>query len=61
MIGNPPMRAGQLAGISLDNERLVENLYNAIGFNPEGVPCQDVLEFVGGLEPVIADLYPPKE
>ena len=60
MVGNPPMKAGPLKDITLDNERLVDNLYNVLGFDTEGVPCRDVLDFVGGLEPVINDLYPPE-
>ncbi|BAF60590.1 aldehyde:ferredoxin oxidoreductase [Pelotomaculum thermopropionicum SI] len=61
MIGKPPMKAGPLKGITLDEVRLGDNLYNALGYNVDGVPSLDMLELVGGLECVIKDLYPSKK
>ncbi|MDR1605275.1 MAG: hypothetical protein LBS10_10925 [Gracilibacteraceae bacterium] len=56
-VGEFVFESGPLKGIKVDYERLGDNLYNAIGYDAEGVPRRDMLEFVGGMEHVIRDLY----
>lgn len=51
---------GPLAGIDIDSELLAENFFNAIGWNLECMPSRDSLVMIGGLDHVIADLYPPE-
>ena len=55
---NPP-DDGPLAGIRVNHELLADNLFNAIGWDMDCVPLKEALEALGGLEHVIADLYPP--
>jgi len=54
---NPP-NDGPLADIHVDHELLADNLFNAIGWDVDGVPHKESLEALGGLEQVIADIYP---
>ncbi|MCL1829464.1 MAG: hypothetical protein FWG32_08250 [Oscillospiraceae bacterium] len=61
MAGRPPLKGGPTAGVTLDEERLGDNFYNAIGYYQNGVPYLDMLQFTGGLDCVIRDLYPPEE
>ena len=59
MCGRPPLKGGPTAGVTLDEERLGDNFYNALGFYQDGTPYLDMLQITGGLECVIRDLYPP--
>ena len=59
MCGRPPLNGGPTAGITLDEERLGDNFYNALGYYQDGTPYLDMLQLTGGLECVIKDLYPP--
>jgi len=61
MAGRPPLKGGPTKGITLDEERLGDNFYNAIGYYQDGTPYLDMLQITGGLECVINDLYPPEE
>ncbi|NLM20408.1 MAG: hypothetical protein GX207_01485 [Peptococcaceae bacterium] len=61
MAGRPPLKGGPTKGITLDEVRLGDNFYNAIGYYQDGTPYLDMLEITGGLECVINDLYPPEE
>jgi len=54
MAGRPPLKGGPTAGMTLDEVRLGDNFYNAL----DGTPYLDMLQFAGGLECVIRDLYP---
>jgi aldehyde:ferredoxin oxidoreductase len=57
IVGKPPLKDGPLAGVTLDNEKLGDNFFEALGWNvAEGVPGREWLEKVGGLEKVIADM-----
>lgn len=57
-VGKPPLEAGPLKGITVDNEKLGDNFYGYLGWDIEtAVPPRDFLEKLGGLECVIADLY----
>ena len=58
MCGRPPLEGGPIAGITLDEERLGDNFYNALGYYQDGTPYLDMLQLTGGLECVIKDLYP---
>ena len=61
MVGKPPLKSGPTAGVTLDEVRLGDNFYNALGYYQDGVPYLDMLQLTGGLECVIKDLYPPEE
>ena len=59
MIGKPPMVEGPNEGITVDNELLADNLFNLLDWNlADAVPSLEALRSLGGLEKVIADLYP---
>jgi aldehyde:ferredoxin oxidoreductase len=55
---DPPFD-GPLAGIDVNHELLADNFFNAMGWDMDTVPIPQVLKNLGGLEKVIADLYPP--
>jgi aldehyde:ferredoxin oxidoreductase len=56
--GHPPFQTGPLAGVSLDMGPAVREHFESMGWDAEtGRPNRDVLERLGGLEEVIADLY----
>jgi aldehyde:ferredoxin oxidoreductase len=58
MSGNPPLERGPLAGASLDMDTLVIEYMKGRDWDPEtGWPSRELLESLGGLEDVIADLY----
>ena len=58
IIGKPPMQDGPNEGVTIDNELLADNFFNAIGWDAEtGVPTREALGQLGGLEHVIVDLY----
>ena len=57
MLGIPPLKEGPLAGISVDVEKMADNFYDRMGCDRDGVPSREALEKLGGLEPVIKDLY----
>ena len=60
-VGKPPLSGGPLKGITVDNEKLGDNFFEAMGWDVgTGVPTLEFLEKVGGLEAVIRDLYPDK-
>jgi len=59
IIGKPPLQAGPTAGVTVDVEQLGDNFFKAFGWDIEtGVPTRETLERLGGLEFLIADLYP---
>jgi len=60
LYGIPPLESGPYAGITWDGERLVDNFYNTIGCDVNGVPYKAMLEMIGGLDDVIEDLYASK-
>lgn len=56
--GHPPLPSGPLAGISLDMERAASDYFTSRDWDPKtGRPSRELLEELGGLEEVIADLY----
>ena len=57
-VGKPAQEAGPLAGITIDNERLGDNFFAAMGWDREtGKPSRRMLELMGGMDDVIEDLY----
>ena len=58
-VGKPPLKAGPLKDVTVDNEKLGDNFYDYLGWDIESaVPPKEFLEGLGGLDVVIADLYP---
>jgi len=58
VVGNPPFQSGPLAGVTLDMDTAVIEYFQSIDWNPEtGKPSRELLERLGGLDEVIADLY----
>jgi len=58
-VGKPPINAGPLNGITVDNEKLADNFFSYLGWDLETtVPPRGFLEEQGGLECVIDILYP---
>ena len=58
-VGKPPLQAGPLKDITVDNEKLADNFYGYLGWDIEtSVPPRSFLEEIGGLECVIENLYP---
>lgn len=56
-IGNPPLTAGPLANVTVDNDRLADNFFAYVGWDRvTGVPSLDALEKLG-LEEVARDFY----
>ena len=57
-VGKPPLKAGPLKDVTVDNEKLADNFYGFLGWDIEtAVPPRSFLEELGGLECVIEDLY----
>jgi aldehyde:ferredoxin oxidoreductase len=59
MSGRPPLAGGPTKGVTLDETRLGDNFYNALGYYQDGTPYLDMLQLTGGLDCVIRELYPP--
>jgi len=58
-VGKPPLQAGPLKGITVDNEKLADNFFGFLGWDLEtAIPPRCFLEELGGLECVIDMLYP---
>ena len=59
LIGKPAITAGANKGTVVDNEKLGDLFFERIGCDVEtGIPKKGTLEAIGGLEDVIAFLYP---
>jgi aldehyde:ferredoxin oxidoreductase len=57
IVGKPPLSSGPLSGVTIDNEKLGDNFFEALGWDvATGVPSKDALEKLGGLENVRRDL-----
>ena len=61
MYESDPPFDGPLAGNKIDHERLADNFFNAIGWTADAVPTKESLLMIGGMDDVIADLYPPAQ
>jgi len=58
IVGKPPQEAGPVAGVTVDNDRLADNFFAAMGWDREtGKPSRRMLELMGGMDDVIEDLY----
>ena len=58
LVGDPPPVDGPFAGLSVDNERQCDNLYNLLGYNADGMPRLESLTLMQGMEHVIKEFYP---
>lgn len=58
LIGEPPLPDGDNANHTVDITRAVDNFYNAIGFYQDGMPREDMLKMVGGMDMVYDEFYP---
>ncbi|HVI40029.1 MAG TPA: aldehyde ferredoxin oxidoreductase family protein [Anaerovoracaceae bacterium] len=57
-IGKPPLTAGPLKGIIVDDDLLARNFFETVGWDMEtGKPYLETLQKLGHLEEVIEDLY----
>jgi aldehyde:ferredoxin oxidoreductase len=56
--GLPPLEAGPLEGVTIDDDLLANNFFETFGFDQDSVPLQETLDQVGGLDAVKRDLYP---
>ena len=57
-VGKPAQEAGPLAGVTVDEERLADNFFAAMGWDREsGKPSRRMLELMGGMDDVVQDLY----
>jgi aldehyde:ferredoxin oxidoreductase len=57
-VGEPPLEAGPLSGITIDHVKLGGNFFAAMGWDLEtGRPSREALEAMGGMEDVARDLY----
>jgi aldehyde:ferredoxin oxidoreductase len=57
-VGKPPLSEGPLKDVEIDNILLGENFFKELGWDPQtGIPSLEALKKLGGLEPVIKDLY----
>ncbi|WP_162523581.1 aldehyde ferredoxin oxidoreductase C-terminal domain-containing protein [Calorimonas adulescens] len=57
-VGKPPLEKGPTANCTVDNEKLGDNFFAAVGWDrTTGKPYREVLERLGGMDDVIADLY----
>jgi aldehyde:ferredoxin oxidoreductase len=58
VVGKPPQEVGPLTGVTVDNGRLADNFFAAMGWDREtGKPSRRMLELMGGMDDVIEDLY----
>ncbi len=61
MRGEPPLETGPLEGVTIDVETMADKFFECMGIDVEtGIPLKETLEELGGLEEVIADLYPER-
>lgn len=57
-VGKPALTEGPLAGVTVDNELLGKNFFEALDYDYEtGKPSIEMMQKLGGLEEVIEDLY----
>jgi len=57
-VGKPPLTAGPLQGVTVDEELLGKNFFESAGIDFEtGKPSLELLQKLGGLDEVIADMY----
>ena len=58
-IGKPAMEEGPLKGVIVDNEKLADNFFGALGWDVKtAVPPLSTLQKIGGMDCVIDFLYP---
>ena len=58
ILGKPPMKEGPHEGITIDNEKLADNFFGALGWDLDTlIPSKASLEELGGLDKVIDELH----
>ncbi len=58
LVGKPAQEAGPLAGVTIDEDRLADNFFAAMGWDREsGKPSKRMLELMGGMDDVAQDLH----
>ena len=58
-VGDPPLTAGPLKGVTVDHGRLGSDFSEAMGWDKKTlIPTRESLENLGGMEAVIRTLYP---
>ena len=58
IVGKPAQEVGPLAGVTVDEDRLADNFFAAMGWDREsGKPSKRMLELMGGMDDVVQDLY----
>jgi aldehyde:ferredoxin oxidoreductase len=56
-VGEPPLSAGPLKGVTVDHRSLADDFFESIGWHKETlVPTRQSLQEVGGMDDVIRDL-----
>jgi aldehyde:ferredoxin oxidoreductase len=61
-VGKPPLSAGPLKGITVDDDLLGKNFFETAGIDYEtGIPSLEILQSLGHLDEVIDDLYKEAE
>ncbi len=57
MLKSLNIKNGPCANVDIDIERLVNNYYDGLGMDMDGVPRLTMLQLVGGMDKVIDDIY----
>ncbi len=57
IVGDPPLQAGALKGITVNHDNQIREYLHYIGWTEDGVPRKETLISLG-LDFVIPDLYP---
>jgi aldehyde:ferredoxin oxidoreductase len=58
IVGKPAQEAGPLVGVTIDEDRLGDNFFAAMGWHREtGIPSRRMLELMGGMDDVVQDLH----
>jgi len=58
MLKAPQGMGGPMDGVEHNTEQHADNFFEVIGWSPDMVPLKEAMENIGGLENVIAALYP---
>lgn len=57
IIGKPPLETGANAGVTHNVDQGIDTFYEAMWLDMDGKPYKETLEWLGGMDEVIADLY----
>jgi aldehyde:ferredoxin oxidoreductase len=57
-VGKPPLKEGPVKDVTIDQDKLADDFFQAMGWNKETLaPTKESLEAMGGMADVIKDLY----